>query len=135
VPAVGDLDYAADHLGIRGSHNGFLFIEGAWYCPGIPGVLANATIDSLNKDIDEVTYKARLCERWRYLALSKEAPDAEGFERLRCPASGPHRVAACPLKPASQRHDGRVTLSVRPSTSLQANPPPCCTQGSVTMGP
>jgi hypothetical protein len=129
------LDYAEDHLGIKGEHGGFLFIEGAWYCPAIPTALVNASIDFANKTIDEPTYRARLAERWRHVAVAKAAEDAQGFGRWRCPAAEPHPLAACPLKPASQRHDGQVRVSIRPSGPLKANPPRCCTQGSVTMGP
>ena len=37
--------------------------------------------------------------------------------------------------PASQHHDGRVMVTIRPSGSLKANPPSCCVQGSVTIPP
>jgi hypothetical protein len=129
------LDYAEDHLGIQGSAEGFLFIEGAWYCPAISEALTTATIDYSNGAIDDPTYRARLTERSRYLALTKTRADAEGFGRWRCPATGPQPIAACPLKPSSQHHDGRVRVAIRPSGTLAANPPRCCTQGSVTIGP
>jgi hypothetical protein len=129
------LDYAQDHLGIQGTEQGFAFIEGAWFCPALPEGLINATIDFNNNIIDDATYRSRLAERARYAALAKARPDGEGFQRWRCPAAGPHPVVACPLKPASQRHDGRVRVAIRPSGTLRANPPRCCAQASVTIGP
>jgi len=129
------LDYAEDHLGVQGSQEGFVFVEGALYCPAIPAVLTSATMDFRKKTIDEATYQARLAERRRYAALPKAGVDDEGFQRWRCPSSNPHPVAACVLKPASQHHDGRVRLAVHPSQSLITTTPRCCKQGSVTIGP
>ncbi len=72
------LDYAEDHRGIQGESNGFVFIEGTWYCPAIPAVLVNATIDLANHAIDEATYRARLAERRRYAALFRRRRTPKG---------------------------------------------------------
>jgi hypothetical protein len=135
LPAKAILDYVEDHLGVQGEHRGFLFIEGAWYGPAIPEMLVNATVDFTNHDIDETTYKSRLAERTRHRALPRADEDEEGYRRWRCPASDPHPGAASPLKPRSQRHDGRVMVTIRPSGTLRVNPPSCCVQGSVTVSP
>ena len=82
-------DYKVDQLGIQGSYAGMLQIEGAWYCPAIPKVLVEATIDHRSSTIDDVTYQARLEERWKYLVLPKEGPDAEGHVRRRVPGVQP----------------------------------------------
>ena len=38
-------DYKIDQLGVKGSHEGFLLIEGAFYCPSIPKPLIDAALD------------------------------------------------------------------------------------------
>ena len=129
------LDYAEDHLGIQGQHHGFVFIEGSRYCPAMPEALVNATADFKAKKIDEPTYRARVAERERYAARPKTKADADGYERKCCPATGPNPTVSCPLKTASQHHDGRVRVMVQPSPMLMEHAPPCCTQGSVTIGP
>src|SRR5665213_2378713 len=128
-------DYKIDQLGIQGSYAGMLQIEGAWYCPPIPKVLIEATIDYRSGTIDETTYKARLDERWKFLVLPKSGPDAEGHIRLRCPASNPAPVARCDLKPASvgPKTQGRVRIPV--TAAVRTHPPTICTQQSVTVPP
>jgi hypothetical protein len=69
--------------------NGFVQIEGAWYCPSIPKPLIDATLDYREGRIDETTYRARLKERWRYLARPKGRSDDEGHVRLCCPVANP----------------------------------------------
>jgi hypothetical protein len=116
-------DYKIDQLGIQGSYAGMLQVEGAWYCPAIPKVLIEATIDYRKGAIDEPTYRSRLEERWKYLVLSKASPDAEGHVRLRCPAANPAPVARCDLKPASVRPSTQGRLRI-PVSALVADHPP-----------
>ena len=128
-------DYKVDQLGIQGSYAGMLQIEGAWYCPAIPKVLIEATIDFRNGTIDDATYRARMEERWKFLVVSKAGPDSEGHVRLRCPASNPAPVARCDLKPASigPKTQGRVRIPV--TAAVKAHPPTICSQQSVTVPP
>ncbi len=128
-------DYKSDQLGIQGEYAGMLQIEGAWYCPAIPKVLIDATIDYRNKTIDEPTYRARLEERWKYLALTKSGPDPEYHVRLRCPASNPAPVARCDLKPASivPKTQGRLRIPV--TAAIADHPPMICSQQSITVPP
>ena len=129
------VDYKVDQLGIQGNYAGMLQIEGAWYCPAIPKVLIEATMDHRSGAIDEATYKARLEERWKYLVLPKAGPDAEGHVRLRCPASNPAPAARCELKPTSvgPKTQGRLRIPV--TAAVSAHPPTICTQQSVTVPP
>lgn len=129
------LDYKIDQLGLQGSHEGMLLIEGGWYCPSIPKVLITATKDFREKVIDETTYRARLTERWKYRMLPKASADDEGHVRLRCPASQPNPTARCELKPGSERASTRTRLRVRVLDGVQADPPKACTQQSVTLPP
>lgn len=128
-------DYRIDQLGVKGNHQGFLLIEGAYYCPSIPEPLINATADYRAGKIDEVTYQVRLEERWKHLARPKGNPDAEGHVRIQCPAAGSWPQARCELKPRSIRTEtaGRIHIMVRPD--VQSSPPPSCSQQSVTLPP
>jgi hypothetical protein len=128
-------DYRIDQLGVQDSCGGLLLIEGAWYCPAIPAPLIEATRDYLDGRIDEPTYRARLVERWKYLARSKAGPDAEGHERLCCPAASPHPMAVCELKPKSAIRRGQGRLQVYVPSDLKARPPKICTQQSLTAPP
>ena len=107
-------DYKIDQLGVQDQVDGFLQIEGDWYCPSIPEPLQEATRDYRNHVIDEDTYRQRLTERWKYAARPKGKPDAEGHLRLQCPAAGSWPMARCPLKPKSLTRDtlGRLHIAV-----------------------
>ena len=129
------LDYKVDQLGVQDSYGGLLMIEGAWYCPSMPDVLVHATRDYRNGTIDDVTYCARLNERWLYLARAKTRADAEGHERVCCPAAKPHPVARCDLKPASLSLATRGKLRIPLHPDVHGNPPPICTQQSLTVPP
>jgi hypothetical protein len=128
-------DYKDDQLGVQAEYSGFLQIEGGWYSPSIPLPLINATIDYRKHLIDEDTYKARLQERWNYLARPKARPDDEGHVRLQCPAAGSWPTVRCPLKPSSTTRDNRGRLHIVVEPALKANPPSSCTQQSVTVPP
>lgn len=128
------LDYKDNQLGVHASFGGFLQIEGNWYCPSIPEVLINATIDYRNAVIDEDLYRARLDERWLYRARQKQSPDGEGHMRMQCPAAG-HPMARCELKAASVTLGTRGKLRIPVRAEVRANPPQCCSQSSVIIPP
>ena len=129
------LDYKLDQLGVQASFGGFVQIEGEWYCPSIPDALITATSDHRRGLIDEALYQQRLEERWRYRARAKAKPDAEGHVRMSCPAA-PYAMARCELKPTSltlTTTQGRLRIPVH--SDVRADPPPACTQSSVTIPP
>jgi len=128
-------DYRSDQLGVKGNYQGFLFIEGAYYCPSIPKNLINATIDYRAGRIDQETYTARIEERRKVRARPKTAPDPDGYVRLQCPAAGASPVARCPLKPRSERKAKGVRVRISPSAELQSRPPSSCSQETVTIPP
>ncbi len=128
-------DYKIDQLGIQDSFAGMLQVEGAWYCPAIPTVLIEATIDYRKGAIDEPTYRARLDERWKYQVLTKSRPDAEGHVRLRCPASTPTPVARCALKPPSVGPSTQGRLRIPVTAAVADHPPKICTQQTITVPP
>jgi hypothetical protein len=109
-------------------------IEGAWYSPSIPQSLIIATLDYREGRIDETTYRARLKERWRYLARPKGRADAEAmFASLA--AANPWPLARCELKPALVRTQNRGGFRIMVRPDVATNPPPSCTQQSVTIPP
>jgi hypothetical protein len=128
-------DYKNDQLGVKASSQGFVQIEGEWYCPSITQPLIDATSDFRDGIIDEATYQARLKERWGYRARPKGRADAEGHVRLLCPAANPWPMARCDLKPASVRAETRGRIRIHLKADVAANPPPSCTQQTVTIPP
>jgi hypothetical protein len=128
-------DYKIDQLGVQDEADGFLQIEGAWYCPSIPEPLREATRDYRNHVIDGVTYQQRLTERSKYAARPKGKPDAEGHVRILCPAASSWPMARCPLKPASMTRDTLGRLHIHVAADLAAEPPKSCTQQTVTVPP
>jgi hypothetical protein len=54
-----------------------------------------------NGTITEATWRARINERRAHQILSRSLPDGGGHLRVRCPASNPHPMVRCELKPKS----------------------------------
>ena len=128
-------DYKITELGVRGSQQGFLQIEGALYCPMIPTALVEATLDFREGRINEALYRQRLEARWTYRARPEGNRDAEGHVRVQCPAANQWLLARCDLKPASVSDATQGRLRILLSAQLTASPPPSCTQQSVTIAP
>jgi hypothetical protein len=128
-------DYRIDQLGVKDGAEGFLQIEGAWYCPSMPDLLVNATLDFRNGLIDEGLYLARLEERTKYRARPNGRPDEEGHQRIQCPAAGGGRTARCPVKAESMRSQKPVSVRITPKPHIAANPPKACSQRTVTIAP
>jgi hypothetical protein len=74
-------------------------VEGTWYCPSMPEVLVNATIDLRAGRIDASTYAARISARVDFALRRKSGPDADGCERFMCPATGPRPKVRRELRP------------------------------------
>jgi hypothetical protein len=129
-------DYRGDQLGVATQYQGFLQIEGEWYCPSMPQSLIDATKDYRARSIDEHTYAQRLEERWKYRARRKGRPDHEGHVRLSCPAAQIWLLARCELKPRSLqtiRTQGKLHITVK--ADVKADPPPSCSKESVMVPP
>ncbi len=124
------LDYRVDQLGRQANSHGAVMVEGTWYCPSMPEVLVNATIDLRAGRIDGSTYAARICARADFAFRRKSGPDADGYERFMCPATGPRPKVRCELRPTSLSALGqRTTLA----SSLE--PPALCRQSAITIAP
>jgi hypothetical protein len=127
-------DYKNTDLGIKGGKAGALQIEGEHYCPSMPEPLVSASIDAVNKDIDEPTYLARIKERNAYALRNKERPDERGHVPKMCPAYGPGATVECPLRdlhPRATKKQKPVILE----RNLPEAPDKICTQSSVDFAP
>lgn len=129
------LDYRVDQLGVQGTHAGALLIEGGWYCPAIPRSLIDASRDLDAGTITDDVYNRRIEERRKYRLRAKDSPDAEGHQRLTCPAGGHAPVARCELKQSSltERTAGKTRIFL--TTELIDSPPTVCSQATVTFPP
>ncbi len=100
------MDYREDQLGIQGSDQGMLLVEGTWYSPSMPQPLIEATADyKVHKTIDEATYRTRIAARRSY-AIRLGPIDANGDRRAFCQASSTpsgsmRAITQCREKPDS----------------------------------
>ena len=125
------MDYRADQLGIQAGSQGALLVEGTWPCPALPEPLITATARLRGHDIDRPAYDTQIAARAPYQPKRKDGPDADGYQRLSCPALGGHPGLMCPLRQASlSPRDGRPKVLQPPE-----EPPKICTQTAITIAP
>ena len=125
------MDYRDDQLGIQAGTGGALLVEGTWYCPALPGPLITATTRLRGHAITRDLYDQQIAARACYQLKHKDGPDADGYQRLTCPALGTHPGLICPLRPASLApRDGRPKV-LRPPQE----PPRLCRQTAITIAP
>jgi hypothetical protein len=125
------MDYRDNQLGIQANSSGALLVEGSWYCPALPGPLITATARLRDHAIDRELYNQQITARRPYQLKRKDGPDADGYQRLSCPATGGHPALMCPLRRASlSPRDGRPKVLQPPE-----EPPKICTQTAITIAP
>ena len=125
------MDYRADQLGIQANTGGALLVEGTWYCPSLPEPLITATTRLRDHAITRELYDQQVTARAAYQLKRKDGPDADGYQRLTCPATGTHPALMCPLRPSSlSPRDGRPKVLQPPP-----EPPKLCTQTAITIAP
>jgi hypothetical protein len=125
------MDYRADQPGIQASTGGALLVEGSWYCPALPEPLITATTRLRDHAIDREPYDQQIAARAPYQLKRKDGPDADGYQRLSCPAPGTHPRLMCPLRKASlSPRDGRPKVLQPPE-----EPPKICRQTAITIAP
>ena len=125
------MDYRADQLGIQASVGGALLVEGSWYCPALPEPLITATARRRDHAITGELYHQQITARAPYQLKRKDNPDADGYQRLSCPALGAHPGLMCPLRQASlSPRDGRPKVLQPPP-----EPPKICRQTGITISP
>ena len=125
------MDYRDDQLGIQANRQGALLVEGTWYCPALPGPLITATTRLRGHAITRDLYGQQITARACYQLKRKDGPDADGYQRLSCPATGRHPGLICPLRQASLTpRDGRAKVLQPPP-----EPPRICRQTAITIAP
>jgi hypothetical protein len=125
------MDYRADQPGIQASTAGALLVEGTWYCPALPEPLITATTRLRDHAITRDLYQQQITARVPYQLKRKDGPDADGYQRLSCPATGNHPGLICPLRAGSlSPRDGRPKVLQPPQ-----EPPRTCTQTAITIAP
>jgi hypothetical protein len=125
------MDYRDDQLGIQASTGGAVLVEGTWYCPALPGPLITATAGLRDHLITRELYDQQIAARACYQLKRKDGPDADGYQRLSCPAAGHRPGLMCPLRQASRSpRDGRPKVFQPPP-----EPPKICTQTAITIAP
>ena len=125
------MDYRIDQLGIQANTAGAILVEGSWYCPALPGPLITATAGLRDHAITRDLYDQQITARRPYQLKRKDGPDADGYQRLSCPALGHHPGLICPLRQASLTpRDGRPKVLQPPP-----EPPRICTQTAITIAP
>ena len=125
------MDYRIDQLGIQANTGGAILVEGTWYCPALPGPLITATTRLRDHAITRDLYAQQITARAAYQLKRKDGPDADGYQRLSCPAAGHRPRLICPLRQASTSpRDGRPKVLQPPP-----EPPGICTQTAITIAP
>ena len=125
------MDYRDDQLGIQANTGGAILVEGTWYCPALPGPLITATTGLRDHAITRDLYDQQITARACYQLKHKDGPDADGYQRLSCPAAGKHPGLICPLRQASlSPRDGRAKVLQPPP-----EPPRICRQTAITIAP
>jgi len=125
------MDYRDDQLGIQANTGGAILAEGTWYCPALPEPLITATTRLRGHAITSDLYGQQIAARTCYQLKRKDGPDADGCQRLSCPAAGHHPGLICPLRQASQSpRDGRPKVLQPPP-----EPPKICAQTAITIPP
>jgi hypothetical protein len=125
------MDYRADQLGIQASTGGAILVEGTWYCPALPEPLITATASLRGHAVTRELYDQQITARAPYQLKRKDSPDADGYQRLSCPALGNHPGLMCPLRQASlSPRDGRPKVLQPPE-----EPPKICQQTAITIAP
>ena len=125
------MDYRDDQLGIQANTGGAILVEGTWYCPALPGPLITATTRLRDHAIGRELYGRQIAARRPCQLHRKDGPDADGYQRLSCPATGKHPGLICPLRQASLTpRDGRAKVFQPPP-----EPARLCTQTAITIAP
>ena len=125
------MDYRIDQLGIQANTGGAILVEGSWYCPALPGPLTTATARLRDHAISRELYDQQITARAAYQLKRKDGPDADGYQRLSCPATGSRPGLMCPLRQASlSPRDGRAKVLQPPH-----QPPRLCRQTAITIAP
>jgi hypothetical protein len=125
------MDCRTGQPGIQANTGGAILAEGTWYCPALPGPLITATTGLRDHAITRDLYDQQITARRPCQLKHKDGPDADGYQRLSCPAASHHPRLMCPLRQASLTpRDGRAKVLQPPP-----GPPRLCIQTAITIAP
>jgi hypothetical protein len=116
--------------GPQGTHHGAIIANGNLYCPATPRTLLQLGPLPPGADVTATdAHDQQTAELARHKLSRLSADDADGYHRVICPAAA--GKIRCPLRPASMRLDrSRPEILTPPE-----DPPICCTQQTLTVGP
>lgn len=117
-----------DQRGPQGTFRGALKVDGELYCPAMPAGLHNLP-PAHYRNTGQMQARAQVAARREpYRMLPLNLPDANGTQRVQCPAQ--RGRVRCPLKEASLERDPATHQTV---VAPPQAPPACCTQKSFTV--
>lgn len=124
------MDLHPHDRGTQGTFGGAICFNGNLYCPATPGALFDLGPLARGASEHEVAaHDEMTAELSRHKLGRISADDADGYHRVGCPAvMGKLR---CPLRPDSMA----LSFSRPEVLSAPPEPPPCCTQQTVTVPP
>ena len=86
-------------------------MEGTWYCPALPEPLITATTSLRDHAITSDLYDQQITARCPYQLKHKDGPDADGYQRLSCRATGtrPGLICRCARPRAHHERGAKVS--------------------------
>ena len=124
------MDLHPGDRGPRGTFEGAIAANGALFCPATPEALLNLGPLKRGATKEETAaHDARFAELSRFKLSALSAPDADGYQRVVCPAAA--GKVRCPHKAASLALSFEHPSVSHPPTEL----PRCCAQVSITVAP
>jgi hypothetical protein len=124
------MDLHPHDRGRRGTYGGAIVHNGNLYCPATPPALfALGPLARGASDEETEAHDMACAELARYKLGANNAPDADGYQRVMCPAvAGKLR---CPRRPTSM-----ALAYDRPEVAAPPDPAPrCCTQQTISVPP
>ena len=116
--------------GPRGTHEGAIIANGNLYCPQTPmPLLQLGPLPPGATPEDIAAHDQQTAELARHKLGRLTADDADGYHRVTCPAAA--GKIRCPLRPESMTLDRSRPQILSPPP----DPPACCTQQTITVGP
>jgi len=125
------MDLHPNDRGQKGTFEGAICANGQLYCPKTPAALLALGPLRRGASKDEITAHDATCEELaRYRLSPVTAPDADGYQRVACPAAA--GKLRCPLKPISMQLSAALPSVLEPPSGEH---PRCCAQLTITVPP